>query len=161
MLELAAFTGALSSIGALIKVANEGKNTEMTGRLIELQQKILEMQGDFGELQQKLFEAQQQNRELTETLGSKSRYEHRLNAIWRKNEAGGYVGPFCPICHSDGKEMPLKPTGHKTEDGSALAMSCQLFHPHGSTRVPIAYVIPKDELPEGWLYYGNSSLAKT
>lgn len=48
MLEIAAFTGVLTSLGGLIKVANESKNVEMTAKLIELQQKILEMQGDFG-----------------------------------------------------------------------------------------------------------------
>lgn len=66
MLEIAAFTGALSSISALIKVANESKNVEMTNKLIDLQQKISSMQGDFGEMQQKLFEAQQENCDLKE-----------------------------------------------------------------------------------------------
>ena len=31
MLEIAAFTGVLTSLGGLIKVANESKNVEMTG----------------------------------------------------------------------------------------------------------------------------------
>ena len=43
MLEIAAFTGALSSISALIRVANETKNVEMTGKLIDLQQKNREL----------------------------------------------------------------------------------------------------------------------
>lgn len=76
MLEIAAFTGALSSLGALIKIANESKNVSMTDKLIDLQQKIITMQDDFGEMQQKFFELQQQNRELTESVASKTRYEH-------------------------------------------------------------------------------------
>ena len=58
MLELAAFTAALSSVGSLIKVATESKNFELTNSLIDLQQKILEIQGSFGELQQKYHQAQ-------------------------------------------------------------------------------------------------------
>ena len=155
MLEIAAFTGALSSLGALIKVANEGKNTEMTGKLIELQQKLLGMQGDFGEMQQRLFELQQQNRELTESVARKNQYEHRFNAIWRKDDSGKYLGPFCPICITNGKEVPLKPKAVELPPGPVLGMACQIYHPDGTSTWPILYVIPKESLPEDWLYFKN------
>jgi hypothetical protein len=155
MLEIAAFTGALSSLGALIKVANESKNVEMTGKLIELQQKILGMQGDFGEMQQKVFELQQQNRELTESVARKNQYEHRFNAIWRKDDSGKYLGPFCPVCIANDKEVPLKPRGTDLPAGPVIGMTCQIFHSDCGNAIPISYVIPKDSLPEGWFYFRN------
>ena len=88
MLELAAFTAALSSVGALIKVANESKNLELTSSLIELQQKILNMQGSFGELQQKYHEAQEQTRRL----GDELRQLSDASALANKS------GPYCTAC---------------------------------------------------------------
>ena len=73
--------------------------------------------------------------------------------MWRKGDSGEYLGPFCPLCHSNGREVPLKPLSHATPEGPALAMSCQVFHQDGRMSRPIYYVIPKDSLPKDWLYF--------
>jgi hypothetical protein len=152
MLEIAAFTGALSSLGALIKVANESKNVEMTGKLIELQQKIIAMQSDFGEMQQKLFEVQQESRKLTESLARKNQYEHRFNVLWRKGDDGKYIGPFCPICNGAGKEMPLRPAHGYDKSQAWYYMACHTFHQQAmqAPGTPIIYQILKSEIPENW-----------
>jgi hypothetical protein len=104
MLELAAFTAALSSVGALIKVANESKNLELTSSLIELQQKILNMQGSFGELQQKYHEAQEQTRRLGDELRQLSDASALANDIVAEdnayflNKEGNKSGPYCTAC---------------------------------------------------------------
>ena len=143
MLEIAAFTGALTSLGALIKVANEGKNVEMTGKLIELQQKILGMQGDFGEMQQKLFELQQKNRELTEAAAEKSKYDYRFNVVWRKGEDGKYIGPFCPICKAESKEMPLRFWAEDSVSGKVF-VTCHKYHDDGYQN-KLMYSVPKEQ----------------
>ncbi len=155
MLEIAAFTGALSSLGALIKIANESKNVPMIDKLIDLQQKIITIQGDFGEMQHKFFELQQQNRELTESVATKTRYEQRLNVLWRKDDGGKYIGPYCPICKASGKEIPLRPTPGYDTSKEWFYMSCPVFHLEGGNErmpKPVTYAVPKSEIPEGWLF---------
>jgi hypothetical protein len=152
MLDIAAFTGALTTIGSLMKIANESKNVPMTDKLIELQQKLLAMQGDFGELQQKLFEVQQENRELTEGIARKNRYEHRFSTLWRVDEKGNTLGPYCPICHADGKELALKPLNHApANEAQTLAMTCPVLHMDGRMQRPIYYMIPREVIPENWI----------
>src|ERR1035437_4364673 len=109
MLELAMFTGLLSSVGSLIKIANESKNFELTNSLIELQQKILAMQGTFGELQQKLFDAQQENRELEEklrgaddtaTFAASLKFDESQGVYFRN--VGGVQEAYCSDCLNEG-----------------------------------------------------------
>jgi hypothetical protein len=151
MLEIAAFTGALSSLRALIKVADESRNVEMTNNLIELRQKIIGMQADFGEMQQKLFELQK-NRELTDSVAFRTPFQYRFNMLWKKKEGGGYTGPFCPICKANGKEalLRLAPGCDTTKDWYHVA--CSVFHQRTSGRpnTPVIYQILKSDLPEGW-----------
>jgi hypothetical protein len=152
MLETVAFTGALSGLGAIIKVADESKRVEMTNNLIELQKKIVGIQAEFGEMQQKLSDLQQKNRELTDSVASRTPFEYRFNMLWKKKEGGGYTGPFCPICKANGKEALLRqaPGYDTTKDWYHVA--CSVFHQRTSGRpnTPIIYQILKSDLPEGW-----------
>jgi hypothetical protein len=118
MLDIAAFTGALTTLGSLMKIANESKNVPMTDKLIELQQKIITMQGDFGEMQQKLFEVQQENRELKEkqrggedfaTFRATLKYVES-SGIWTR-DVGGTLEAYCGACLNDGKKIRLSKDG--------------------------------------------------
>jgi hypothetical protein len=124
MLDLAVFTAALSSVGALIKVANESKNLELTSSLIELQQKILNMQGSFGELQQKYHEAQEQTRRLGDELRQLSDASALADDIVAEDNAyflskdGKKSGPYCTACWDrDRKLVRLSFQGHSIFPG--------------------------------------------
>jgi hypothetical protein len=121
MLEFAMFTGLLSSVGGLIKVANESKNFELTNSLIELQQRIIALQGACGELQQNVFDAQKEARELADKLRAADEklavraMPFHDGAQWLPKEGGEEDGPFCPSCWSDG--LIVRPEVYTVDNG--------------------------------------------
>jgi hypothetical protein len=125
--------------------SDDVKREEVIGRIGEIYDYIVESKDA-------LVDAKDEIHQLKDKLRNKTMYEHRFNAVWRRIDEGGYIGPFCPICHADGKDIPLKWSSHSNFDGTAIGMTCQVFHQDGKMNKALVYIVPRSALPVDWFY---------
>jgi hypothetical protein len=137
-------TDLLRSLKERLK-SGEVKGEEVIGRIGEIYDYIVESKDA-------LITAKDEIYELKEKLSARTMYEHRFNVLWRKGDDGKYVGPFCPICKGDGKEMPLRPAPGYDTSKDYFNMACNVFHQAALMRptTPVTFQVPKSELPHSW-----------
>ena len=123
----------------------EAKGEEVVGRIGEIYDYIVESKDALVDAKDEIYA-------LKEKLRAKNQYEHKFNVLWRKVDDGKYVGPFCPICNGEGKEMPLRPAPGYDATKDYFNMACHLLHQASNfpRPTPITYQVPKSEIPENW-----------
>lgn len=137
-------TELLRSLRERLK-SGEAKGEEVIGRIGEIYDYIVESKDALVEAKDEIYS-------LREQLRARTQYEHRFSVEWRKGGDGKYVGPFCPICKGEGKEMPLRPAPAYDQTKDYFNMACNVFHQAAMTpgRTPITYQVPKSEVPDKW-----------
>jgi hypothetical protein len=125
--------------------SGEVKGEEVIGRIGEIYDYIVESKDALVDAKDEIYA-------LKDKLRARSQYEHRFSVLWRKGDNGSFVGPFCPICNGDGKEMPLRPAPGYDQSKDYFNMACNVHHQAASMRpsTPVTYQVPKSEVPERW-----------
>jgi len=125
--------------------SGEVKGEEVIGRIGEIYDYIVESKDALVDAKDEIYA-------LREKLRAKNQYEHRFNVLWRKGDDGKYIGPFCPVCNGNGKEMPLRPAPGYDTTKDWYYMACNVFHQQAMKHpnTPITYQVLKTELPENW-----------
>jgi hypothetical protein len=135
-LELSNLTAALSALASLVGLANKSNTVEFNQKLIELQQRLIAIQGDFATLMD-------ENRRLKEQLDAERNYSFHHSVTWKKLADGSETGPFCPVCMSEGKEVPSRLRGNYTR-----GLGFQCVHDHGGTLSEKTFVLPEELIPK-------------
>ena len=138
-------TDLLRSLRDRLK-SGEVNGAEVIGRIGEIYDYIVESKDALVDAKDEIYALKEKLR------SAEKHYDYRFNAVWRKKNDGGFIGPFCPICHAEGKEMPLKWSSHSSSDGTAIGMHCQVFHQDGRMNRAVTYILPKSALSADWLY---------
>src|SRR6185437_3614511 len=137
-------TDLLRSLRDRLK-SGEAKGEEVIGRIGEIYDYIVESKDALVDAKDEIYA-------LKEKLRARNKYEYRFNVLWRKGDDGKYIGPFCPICKGNDKEMPLRPAPGYIQTKDHFNMACNAFHQaamrHPNT--PVTYQVPKNEVPENW-----------
>jgi hypothetical protein len=138
LMDLSVFSGALSSITGLIKVANETKNFDWTNKLIEVQQRIIELQNAYTTLQDLNRQLAEENRQLKEQKELESRLMFDNGVYWRaarvQDEISGEwiteisdehppSGPYCPSCWDLDRKL-IRLQVWSSQKSSALDFYC-------------------------------------
>jgi len=149
-MDLATGLSALNSSRELLRALRERlknedlKREEVIGRIGEIYDYIVDSKDALVDAKDEIYA-------LKEKLARKNQYEHRFSVLWRKGDDGKYVGPFCPICNGNGKEMPMRPAPGYDQTKEHFNMACNVHHPQAiRPTMPVTYQVPKSEVPVDW-----------
>jgi hypothetical protein len=152
MPDVVAIGSALASIKTifdLLKGANDGQFA------MRVSAEVANIQGQLIDVQQQTLRIQQENQELRSEVDRFKVFRQHHSVLWRENNTGGEDGPFCPVCHSDGRETRLAIAPRYDQTREYWTLWCPKSHidprvkPQGFTPMKgePTYRVPKHLVP--------------
>lgn len=156
MADLASIGAALGGLKTIWELAKNAQDAQLA---MKISAEIGNIQGQLIDVQQQTLAIQQENQQLRGELQKLRSYKHHHSVMWRHRADGTEDGPFCPICVSEGREMPLTIVPGSGQTNDSWLLYCPRGHGQPGTPnrslLPVpgpSYRVPKNLMPENYFY---------
>src|ERR1700749_2145399 len=115
MPDLVTVVAAFGSVNAIRELAKDAFDPQVTAKI---RAELADIHAELTDVNKQVLMIQEENKRLLEEMKKLLSYKLHHSVMWRERGDGTEDGPFCPVCTSDGLEMPLTvvPGSSLTED---------------------------------------------